>query len=109
MDCLDCKYRHTIDNRCATCSDNSLHEPDAFIRRWTNFELMKWLSDNNGRISVNGKIQTHWDYSDDDCNTVPDGVLVQGWNENFWTQPQSLIKVSMREMLSRLFHRIKFS
>lgn len=97
IDCKYCKYCNTAPLRgpCANCySIHSDGDHDGFIqrkrKRMTNRQLAKWLADGNGQ-KIEGKnkfVYTTYAYKDGDSTPCRKGVLIRGWNETEWHEPE---------------------
>jgi hypothetical protein len=59
-------------------------------RRMTNYELAKWLAEGNGqkREGENNFLYTTYAYKDDDSKPCRKGVIIRGWNETEWHEPE---------------------
>ena len=59
-------------------------------RRMTNRELAKWLADGNGQKieGLNKFVYTTYAYKDGDNVPCRRGVLIRGWNETEWHEPE---------------------
>lgn len=98
-DCSICKYGGVSpkDHSCKGCYaiDPFDGNHDGFVqkntkRRMTNRELAKWLADGNGQ-KIEGKnkfVYTTYAYKDGDSTPCRKGVLIRGWNETEWHEPE---------------------
>ena len=59
-------------------------------RRMTNYELAKWLAEGNGqkREGENNFLYTTYAYKDGDSKPCRKGVIIRGWNETEWHEPE---------------------
>ena len=65
-------------------------------RKMTNRELAKWLAQGNGqwrRIANKDTVALSYCYSIFDDKEIPDGIMIRGWDETEWHEPEVEVSV----------------